>query len=144
MLHMDINQLTSKIIGAAMTVHTELGPGLLESVYQKCLALELRKRGVTVESEVPVPIQYLGENVADDGFRMDLLVEDAVIVELKAVEKTLPIHKKQLLTYMKLAGKKIGLLINFNVMALKDGIERLVIGDIADHSKDALSASMES
>lgn len=123
--------LTSKIIGAAMAVHSGLGPGLLESVYQKCLALELRKRGLKVQCEVPVEINYSGEKITDEGFRIDLLVADEVVVELKAVEVVLPVHKKQVLTYLKLSGRKIGLLINFNVEMLRDGIERLVSGVVA-------------
>ena len=140
---MEINQLTSKIIGAAMTVHSELGPGLLELVYQRCLALELRKRGLNVKCEVPVDVNYFGEKVTDEGFRIDLLVENEVIVELKAVEQTLPVHKKQVLTYLKLSRKHIGLLINFNVVMLKNGIERLIVGSADTHSRDGFSASRE-
>ena len=123
---MDINGLTSRIIGAAMRVHSELGPGLLESVYQKCMEQELREAGLTVGAEVIVPLRYRGKCLIEDAFRIDLLVEDLVVVELKAVDEVKAVHKKQLLTYLKLAGKPVGLLINFNSVLLKDGIERLV------------------
>ncbi len=126
----EINKLTSSIIGAGMTVHTELGPGLLESVYQKALAIELNSRGLTVNTEVPVAVSYSGITLTEEGFRMDMLVNDSVVLELKSVECTKPLHKKQLLSYLRLSGKRIGLLINFNVENLKDGIERIVLGDI--------------
>jgi GxxExxY protein len=122
---MELNQITEKIIGAAMKVHSALGPGLLESAYHACLLREIEKQGLSVSSEVVLPVIYDGE-VIDVGYRMDLLVEDQVIVELKAVDKTLPIHEAQLITYLKLSGKKIGLLINFNVLHLRDGITRRV------------------
>lgn len=127
---MKTNILTAKIIGAAIKVHTALGPGLLESVYQKCLLLELRKQGLHVLSEVPVSVNYAGELISDEGFRIDLLVENKVVIELKAVEKLLPLHKKQLLTYLKLSGIRVGLIINFNVKMLKEGVERLVFGEL--------------
>ncbi len=120
---MDLNQITEKIIGAAMKVHSALGPGLLESAYQACLFRELEKQGLSVLSEVVLPVVYDGETI-DVGYRMDLLVEDQVVVELKAVDKVLPIHEAQLITYLKLSNKKVGLLINFNVLHLKDGITR--------------------
>ena len=123
---MEINKITAGVIGASMHVHTELGPGLLESVYQRCLEWELRRAGYRVEPEVSVPIRYGRELVIADAFRIDLLVEDLVVVELKAVDVVMPVHKKQLLTYLKLTGKPVGLLINFNSILLKDGIERLV------------------
>ena len=122
---MERDPLTEKIIGAAMKVHTALGPGLLESAYQACLFRELKKQGVRVKHEVSLPVVYDGEEV-DAGYRMDLLVEDEVVVELKSVERILPIHEAQLITYLKLSGKKVGLLINFNVLHLKDGILRRV------------------
>ena len=122
---MELNQITEKIIGAAMKVHSALGPGLLESAYHACLLREIEKQGLSVSSEVVLPVIYDGE-VIDVGYRMDLLVEDQVVVELKAVDKTLPIHEAQLITYLKLSGKKIGLLINFNVLHLRDGITRRV------------------
>jgi GxxExxY protein len=120
---MEINQLTEKIIGAAMKVHSALGPGLLESAYQACLFHELEKQGVAVQSEVHLPVVYEDEMI-DAGYRMDLLAEEQVVVELKSVEKILPIHEAQLITYLKLSNKKIGLLINFNVLHLRDGITR--------------------
>ena len=119
--------LTRTIIGAAIRVHRELGPGLLESAYEACLAYELAERGLKVERQKPVPLSY--RNVAlDCGFRMDLLVEDRVIVELKAIEQLHPVHEAQLLSYLRLAGCKVGLLINFNVTTLVGGIRRVVNG----------------
>jgi GxxExxY protein len=106
-------------------VHESLGPGLLESVYQKCMEIELRKRGLQVEAEVELPVVYEGKKIAELGFRLDLLVESAVIVELKSVEEVKPVHKKQLLTYLRLAKKDLGLLINFNEVLLKKGIYRI-------------------
>jgi GxxExxY protein len=122
---MNINIVSGQIVDAAMKIHTALGPGLLESAYQGCILHELRKREFSVESQVILPVMYDGMLI-DSGYRIDLLVENVVIVELKAIEKLLPIHKAQLLTYLKLSGKKLGLLINFNVVHLKDGIIRLV------------------
>ena len=121
---MELNQITGQIVDAAMKVHTKLGPGLLESAYQACLAYELRQRGLRVETEVELPIQYEGIQL-DVGYRLDLLVESQVIVELKSVEKVIPLYEAQLLSYLKLSGLKIGLLINFNAVRLKDGITRL-------------------
>ena len=120
-----MNQLTEKIIGAAITVHKELGPGLLESVYQNCLFVELELRKISVQKEVSLPVMYRGSKISDDGFRLDLLVSELVIVELKSVEKIQPVHAKQLLTYLRLANKLLGLLINFNVPVLRDGITRI-------------------
>ena len=119
--HMD---LTEKIIGAAMRVHTVLGPGLLESAYEACLVHELLKAGLSARSQVELPVIYDGLNL-DIGYRIDVLVEDLVIIELKAVDTVLPIHKAQLISYLKLSGKEVGLLINFNVLHLRDGIDRL-------------------
>jgi GxxExxY protein len=120
-----INEITGDIIGAAMRVHSVLGPGLLESAYQVCLTYELRKRGLQVADEVILPVVY--ENVQlDAGYRMDLVVEDAVLVELKSVDEIAPIHKAQLLSYLKLSGLKVGLLLNFNVLHMRDGITRMV------------------
>jgi len=119
-----INDVTGQIVDAAMKVHTRLGPGLLESAYEKCLLYELHTRGLQALNEVPLPVAYESVRI-DLGYRIDLLVEDSVIVELKCVEKILPIHKAQLLSYLKLSGKKIGLLLNFHVEHLKDGITRL-------------------
>ena len=121
---MELNDITGHIVDASMKVHTELGPGLLESAYEACLAYELTKRGLKVVSQLALPVKYDGIEL-DAGYRIDLLVEDRVIVELKAVEKTTPLHEAQLLSYLKLSNKKIGLLINFNVVRLKDGIKRM-------------------
>jgi GxxExxY protein len=116
-------QLTSGIIEAAMKVHTYLGPGLLESVYQKCLVYELRKRGIEVESEAWLPVIY-DELRVEGAFKADLIVNDVVVVELKAVEQILAVHKAQLLSYLRLTGKPVGLLLNFNVAHLREGICR--------------------
>ena len=123
---MDLNQLSSLVIKAAITVHQELGPGLLESVYQSCMLIELRNMGIEVKSEVWLPVFYRGQEVNAAGFRLDLLVENRLVVELKSVEKVQPVHKKQLLTYLRLAKKPLGLLINFNEPMLKNGITRVV------------------
>ena len=123
---MDFNQISSQIIQAAINVHKELGPGLLESVYQAAMVIELRHKGIGVQSEVPLPVFYRGEKIHEQGFRLDLLVEDTVVVELKSVEKVEKVHKKQLLTYLRLAKKPLGLLINFNELMLKDGITRII------------------
>ncbi|HWQ32150.1 MAG TPA: GxxExxY protein [Blastocatellia bacterium] len=120
---MNINDISGAVVDAAMKVHTALGPGLLESAYEACLKHELSKRGFKVLSQVILPVIYDGVEV-DAGYRLDLLVEDAVIVEVKAVERLLPIHEAQLLSYPKLSGRKVGLLINFNVEHLKNGIKR--------------------
>jgi len=119
------NEIAKQIVDAAYKIHSTLGPGLLESAYQAILVYELQKRGLKVESEKPVPIIYDGIQL-DVGFRADLVVEDKVIVELKSVEQTAPVHKKQLLTYLRLADKRLGLLINFGAPLIKDGITRLV------------------
>jgi GxxExxY protein len=119
--------LSGRIIGAAMKVHSALGPGLLESAYEACLAYELRRRGLEVLTQVPVPIVY-GDLRIELAYRMDLLVEGAVVVELKAVPRTLPIHQTQLLSYLRLTGHTLGLLINFQVARLKDGIQRVANG----------------
>ena len=121
-----VNELTEKIIGAAIAVHRELGPGLLESAYEACLVYELAQSGLKIESQKPLPVSYRGVQV-DCGYRIDLLVEDQIILELKSVEKIEPIHEAQLLSYLKLSGYKIGLLINFNVKLLRTGIRRFVL-----------------
>ena len=123
---MDINAISSKIIKAAITVHRELGPGLLESVYLVCLLIELKIIGLKVQSEVTLPVVYRKQEVEGQLFRLDLLVENKIIVELKSVAKIDPVHKKQLLTYLRLAEKPLGLLINFNELLLKDGITRII------------------
>jgi len=122
---MELNEISGQVIGAAITVHRELGPGLLESAYESCLAYELRQRGLTVEEQIPVPVVYKGIKL-ECGYRLDLLVEKRIIVELKAVDALLPIHDAQLLTYLKLCKLRLGLLINFNVPILKNGIKRLL------------------
>jgi len=121
------NEVSGLIIKAAITVHRELGPGLLESVYQVCLLAELKSMGMHVEEQVAVPIVYRGERLANS-LRIDLLVEDRVVVEIKAVEDLHPIHMAQLLTYLKLTNKKLGLLINFNTTKLIEGLERVMNG----------------
>jgi len=126
---MDINQISSDIIKAAINVHQTIGPGLLESVYQKCMVLELKSMNRKVESELPLTISYRGQVIAQEDFRLDLLVENTVIVELKSVEEIKPVHQKQLLTYLRLANKPLGLLLNFNVTLLKDGITRIITRD---------------
>ena len=120
-----LNTISAKIIDASIEVHKELGPGLLESVYEHCLFIELQNRGINVKQQVYLPVIYKEQEI-DINFRMDLIVEEEVIIELKAVETILPIHKAQILTYLKLADKKLGLLINFNVPLLKQGINRFV------------------
>ncbi len=120
------NELSSKAIGAAITVHKALGPGLLESAYKECLFYELRKIGLTVEKEKPLPLVY-EEVKLECGYRVDLLVENKLIIEIKAVEALNDVHLAQVLTYLKLSQCKLGLLINFNVVLLKDGIKRVIL-----------------
>ena len=119
------NQLTEKSIGCAIEVHKALGPGLLESAYEECFCYELAQNNISFSRQVPLPVVYKGIKL-DCGYRIDVLINDLVIVELKTVEKLLPIHEAQLLTYLKLYRRPLGLLMNFNVPALKDGIKRLV------------------
>ena len=123
---MNENQLSHEIIGAALEVHRALGPGLLESAYEECLAREFSIRGMAFERQVPLPVSYKGAAV-DAGYRVDFVVSGLVIVELKAVDALLPIHAAQLLTYLKLSDKRLGLLINFNVVRLRDGLQRVVL-----------------
>ena len=120
------SELTNRIILAAIEVHRHLGPGLLESAYETCLCRELSLQGVNFICQVPLAIKYKGDSI-NCGYRMDLVVEDKVILELKAVEKILPIHEAQLLTYLKLAHKKVGLILNFHCCLMKDGIKRMVL-----------------
>ncbi len=120
---MEINEITGHIVDAAIKVHRSLGPGLLESAYEACLAYELRQRGFDVSTQAPLPISYQSVRL-DAGYRLDLFVNSRVIVELKSVQEIIPVYEVQLLTYLKLSGTKIGLLINFNVVRLKDGIRR--------------------
>jgi GxxExxY protein len=122
---MDENELSGVVIGAAIEVHKALGPGLLESVYQRCLMKELYLRGMRVEPEAPVVVEYKGD-VITEAYRVDLLVENTLIVELKAVDQLTPVHKAQLLTYLRLMKKKLGLLINFNELVVKNGIKRVI------------------
>ena len=119
-----LNQVTERIIGCAINVHRALGPGLLESAYEECLCFELSQSGLIFQRQVALPIVYKTVKL-DCGYRMDLVVEDTVIVEIKAVEKIIPVHEAQLLSYLKLANKPIGLLLNFHVSVLKNGIKRI-------------------
>ena len=119
-------EITHEVIGGAIDVHRALGPGLLESAYEECLCYELSLRGLAFKRQVELPIVYKGVRL-DCGYRIDLLVADAVVVELKSIEGILPVHQAQLLTYLRLSGKRVGLLINFNVDVLKNGIVRMVL-----------------
>ena len=121
-----INQITQKIIGCAIEVHKTLGPDLLESVYEECLAYELFSQRLLVERQVPLPVIYKNIEL-ECGYRIDILVENSVIIELKSIEELMPVHEAQILTYMKLTNKEVGLLINFNVTLLKEGIVRFRI-----------------
>lgn len=120
------NEISGAVVDAAMKIHSALGPGLLESAYAACLKHELIKRGLRVASELPLPVVYDGVRM-DAGYRLDLVVEDTVGVELKAIEALAPIHQAQIISYLKLSGKPIGLLINFHSLHLKDGIKRFVV-----------------
>ncbi|AKS40995.1 GxxExxY protein [Wenzhouxiangella marina] len=120
------SELTGEIIGAAIAVHRELGPGLLESVYEVCLAFELEARGLNFERQVELPVVYRGHHL-DCGYRLDMVVEGSVLLELKSTANLEPIHEAQLLTYLRLSGLQLGLLINFNVPVLKQGIRRRVL-----------------
>ena len=128
-----VNQVSGAIVNSAMRVHSLLGPGLLESAYDACLTHELRKRGFRVDTQVGLPVVYDGEKL-DLGYRIDLLVENLIIVEVKCVEAIHPAHEAQLLSYLRLSGKSVGLLINFHVARLKDGIKRMVDGRDWDRS----------
>lgn len=123
---MEYQDTTNTIIGCAMKVHSALGPGLLESTYEACLIHELRKNGVLLASQVALPVMYDGVKL-DAGYRIDLLVDDKVVVELKSVDKLTALHQAQIMSYLKLSGKRVGLLINFNTEHLKDGIKRVVL-----------------
>ena len=122
----DVNAVARIVVDAAFRVHSTLGPGLLERVYEVCLAHELRKRGLSVDSQVELPVFYDGVRL-DAGMRIDLVVAGKLLIELKAVETVLPVHKAQVLTYLKLTGHRLGLLINFNVPVIKDGIDRIAL-----------------
>ena len=123
------NSITERIIRCAIEVHKELGPGLVESVYEVCLKKVLIDDGLNVKSQIALPVHFKGE-ILDKAFVLDLLVEDEIILELKSFEVVLPVYEAQLVTYLKLSGKKLGLLINFNVVLLKDGIRRRINGDL--------------
>jgi GxxExxY protein len=125
--HFSAQSVSHAIITAAMRVHTELGPGLLESAYSACMQHELQQAGIRSEAQVGLPVVYRGEKL-ELGYRMDLLVENLVVVEIKSVEGISPVHQAQIISYLKLSGRSIGLLINFNVVRLKDGIKRFVNG----------------
>jgi GxxExxY protein len=125
----DYNLLSEKIIKCSIEVHKELGPGLLESVYEACLLKELKRSNISVKKQVQIPIIYK-EELLDKEFIIDLLVEDKIVIEVKAVEVLLPVHEYQLITYLKLSGNKLGLLINFNVILLKQGIKRKIHGNL--------------
>ena len=128
MTETELNELTEKIIGVAIKVHKELGPGLLEKVYQRCLKIALEEEGLYVDSEVPVEVIFHGKKVADEALRIDLLVENQIVLELKSASKLTDLYQKQLGTYLKLAKKPCGLLINFNEVLLKNGIKRVKNG----------------
>ena len=123
------NEIAAEIVDASYRIHTNLGPGLLESVYEAVLAFELEKRGLRVRRQQALPVMYESMKL-EEGFRADLVVEDKVIIELKSVEILAPVHKKQLLTYLKISGKKLGLLINFGSALIKDGMERIINGKL--------------
>ena len=122
---MKINEITQKIIGCAIEVHKNLGPGLLESAYEECLAYELEKAGLKTKRQVPTPVIYKDVKL-DCGYRIDMLIENLIVIELKVVDEINPVHEAQVLTYMKFSKMNIGLLINFNVTALKNGIRRFI------------------
>ena len=122
----EFDDLSNRVIGCAIEVHRQLGPGLLESAYEQCLAHELNRNGISFQLQHPQPVQYKDTRL-DCGYRLDILVENELIVELKSIDEIKGIHQAQLLTYMKLSGVKVGLLINFNVTKLKDGIKRFVL-----------------
>ena len=123
----DANVITEKVIGAAIQVHKQLGPGLLEKIYAECLAIELVDCGLQIKRELAIPIQY-GNKTIEDAYRLDFLVENTLVIECKTVEQLLPIHSAQVLTYLKLLDKRLGLLINFNVEVLHKGIKRIANG----------------
>ena len=133
-----LDELTGQIIGAAVRVHRALGPGLLESAYEACLVYELREAGLKVEQQKPLPVVYRGVKL-DCGYRLDLVIEDVVIIEIKAMERLMPAHTAQVLSYLKLSGHKVGLLINFHVQMLKNGIRR-VVNEYPDSAISAFSA----
>jgi len=123
-----LNEISHQVMGAAYAVHSELGPGLLESAYKACLVYELNKRGLQTSVEVPVPLAYDENKLGDVGYRIDVLVAGELVIEIKALESIAPVHCAQLVSYLKLSGRRLGLLINFNTVSLKDGIYRRVNG----------------
>ena len=123
---MNANEITDQIIGAAIEVHRVLGPGLLESAYEECVCHELKLRGLSFERQRPLPVEYKGIKL-DCGYRLDLLVENTIVLEIKAIAAVEPIHEAQLLTYLRIGGWKVGLLVNFNVPVLKNGIRRRIL-----------------
>ena len=129
MTKFEYDNITSIIIGSAIEVHKELGPGLMESVYEVCLEKLLLRHGLKVERQVKLPVFFKGEKL-DKDFYIDMLIEGEIVLELKCVDEILPIHEAQLLTYLKLSGNKIGLIINFNVVLLKDGVKRKILGTL--------------
>ncbi len=135
--------LTHKIIGAAIEVHRQLGPGLLESAYEECLARELALRGINYERQKPIPVVYKGVKL-ECGYRIDLLVERRIVVELKSIEEIAPIHEAVVLTYLKLSGNTVGLLVNFHVAVLKDGIRRYIGREQQQLTTEATEANRES
>ena len=135
----EINQITRSVIGAAIEVHRQLGPGLLESSYRECLCRELLLRGIPFEREKPLPLEYKGIHLGC-GYRLDLVVDESVVVEIKAIEALAPIHEAQLLTYLRIGGWRLGLLINFNVAVLKNGIRRRILG----YESDPVASSEDS
>jgi GxxExxY protein len=138
MTNQQLDRISRKIIGAAINVHRALGPGLLESAYEACLVYELRQLGLRVEQQKPLPVAYRGVDL-DCGYRLDLVVESAIIVEIKSVDELAPIHEAQFLSYLKLSGLSVGLLINFNVRVLKQGLRRIV-NHFPDSASSAVSA----
>lgn len=124
---MEQERIASEIVDTAIKVHTKLGPGLLEGAYEACVVYELTKRGLTVRSQVPMPVRY-DDIVLDIGYRLDILVENEVVLELKAIEKFMPIHSAQLLSYLRLGNYRIGFLLNFNTVHMRDGIKRVING----------------
>lgn len=121
------NVLAKNVVDTAFQIHVKLGPGLLESVYEKILAYELEKRGHKVQTQVPIPIMYDGQNISE-AFRADMIIDDLIIIELKSIESLSPVHKKQLITYLKLSEKRLGLLLNFGAALMKQGIVRIANG----------------
>jgi GxxExxY protein len=139
----DFNRLTRRVIGAAMRVHQTLGPGLLESAYQHCLAIELEEQRIGFDQQVPLPLSYRGRAL-DCSYRLDFVVERCLVLEIKAVEALAPIHQEQLLSYLRMGGYKVGLLINFHTTLLKGGLKRVVneFPDLPSSADSALSASL--